>query len=215
MIFGEESEWASNVLHFTDWAEVVFSWSLPLHYKSKEKALLCKAFPVFMIFTYTSFDCVDHRPTTFNFCILSRFSSSEACTYRSNVIVTEVCPNISDNDLTSNPTSTARVANVWRSVWKCTPSRPHACVYFSNRYCNVRGSMNASVPVRTYAAELCGFMRLQSPVAYSVIGIVRTEVSLLGGPITILVRAPCDTLVSCSLCRAFAIRIALGFYTMA
>ena len=68
--------------------------------------------------------------------------------------------------------------------------------------------MNASVPVRTYAAELCGFMRLQSPVAYSVIGIVRTEVSLLGGPITILVRAPCDTLVSCSLCRAFAIRIA-------
>lgn len=54
-----------------------------------------------MIFTYTSFDCVDHRPTTFNFCILSRFSSSEACTYRSNVIVTEVCPNISDNDLTS------------------------------------------------------------------------------------------------------------------
>lgn len=75
-----------------------------------------KAFPVFMIFTYTSFDCVDHRPTTFNFCILSRFSSSEACTYRSNVIVTEACPNISDNDLTSNPTSTARVANVWRSV---------------------------------------------------------------------------------------------------
>ena len=71
--------------------------------------------------------------------------------------------------------------------------------------------MNASVPVRTYAAELCGFMRLQSPVAYSVIGIVRTEVSLLGGPITILVRAPCDTLVSCSLCRAFAIRIALSF----
>lgn len=60
-----------------------------------------------MIFTYTSFDCVDHRPTTFNFCILSRFSSSEACTYRSNVIVTEVCPNISDNDLTSNPTSTS------------------------------------------------------------------------------------------------------------
>lgn len=114
MIFGEESKWASNVLHFTDWAEVVFSWSLPLHYKSKEKALLCKAFPVFMIFTYTSFDCVDHRPTTFNFCILSRFSSSEACTYRSNVIVTEVCPNISDNDLTSNPTSTARVANVCR-----------------------------------------------------------------------------------------------------
>lgn len=162
MIFGEESEWASNVLHFTDWAEVVFSWSLPLHYKSEEKALLCKAFPVFMIFTYTSFDCVDHRPTTFNFCILSRFSSSEACTYRSNVIVTEVCPNIPDNDLTSNPTSTARVANVWRSVWKCTPSRPHACVYFSNRYCNVRGSMNASVPVRTYAAELCGFMRLQT-----------------------------------------------------
>lgn len=54
-----------------------------------------------MIFTYTSFDCVDYRPTTFNFCILSRFSSSEACTYRSNVIVTEACPNISDNDLTS------------------------------------------------------------------------------------------------------------------
>ena len=71
--------------------------------------------------------------------------------------------------------------------------------------------MNASVPVRTYAAELCGFMRLQSPVTYSVIGIVRTEVSLLGGPITILVRAPCDTLVSCSLCRVFAIRIALSF----
>lgn len=91
MIFGEESKWASNVLHFTDWAEVVFSWSLPLHYKSEEKALLCKAFPVFMIFTYTSFDCVDYRPTTFNFCILSRFSSSEACTYRSNVIVTEAC----------------------------------------------------------------------------------------------------------------------------
>lgn len=101
MIFGEESKWASNVLHFTDWAEVVFSWSLPLHYKSEEKALLCKAFPVFMIFTYTSFDCVDYRPTTFNFCILSRFSSSEVCTYRSNVIVTEACPNISDNDLTS------------------------------------------------------------------------------------------------------------------
>ena len=93
-------------------ASAEFSWSLPLHYKSEGKALLCKAFPVFMIFTYTSFDCVDHRPTTFNFCILSRFSSSEACTYRSNVIVTEACPNISDNDLTSNPTSTARVANV-------------------------------------------------------------------------------------------------------
>lgn len=97
-------------------ASAELSWSLPLHYKSEGKALHSKAFPVFMIFTYTSFDCVDHRPTTFNFCILSRFSSSEACTYRSNVIVTEACPNISDNDLTSNPTSTARVANVWRSV---------------------------------------------------------------------------------------------------
>ena len=69
-------------------------------------------------------------------------------------------------------------------------------VLFSNRYCNTRGSMNASVPVKTYAAELCGFMCLQSPAAYSVIGIVRTEVSLLGGPITILVRAFCDALVS-------------------
>lgn len=56
-----------------------------------------------MIFTYTSFDCVDHRPTTFNFCILSRFSSSEACTYRSNVIVTEVCPNIYDYIIIDTP----------------------------------------------------------------------------------------------------------------
>lgn len=56
-----------------------------------------------MIFTYTSFDCVDYRPTTFNFCILSRFSSSEACTYRSNVIVTEACPNIYDYIIIDTP----------------------------------------------------------------------------------------------------------------
>ena len=70
--------------------------------------------------------------------------------------------------------------------------------------------MNASVPVKTYAAELCGFMCLQSPAAYSVIGIVRTEVSLLGGPITILVRAFCDALVSRSRCSVSTILIALS-----
>ena len=43
---------------------------------------------------------------------MSLFSSNEECTYRSSVIVTEACPNISDNDLISKPTSTARVANV-------------------------------------------------------------------------------------------------------
>lgn len=74
--------------------------------------------------------------------------------------------------------------------------------------------MNASVPVKTYAAELCGFMCLQSPAAYSVIGIVRTEVSLLGGPITILVRAFCDALVSRSLCSVSTILIALSLVEM-
>lgn len=58
------------------------------------------------------FDCVFQNPTAFNFFILSRFKIREEWTYRSSVMVVVACPSTSESDLISNPTSTARVANV-------------------------------------------------------------------------------------------------------
>ena len=57
-------------------------------------------------------DCAFQNPTAFNFFILSRFKIREEWTYRSSVIVVVACPSTSESDLISNPTSTARVANV-------------------------------------------------------------------------------------------------------
>lgn len=57
--------------------------------KSKEKALLGKAFSIRLRFITPFFDCADYIPATFNFFILSRFSFIDECTYLSKVIVTE------------------------------------------------------------------------------------------------------------------------------
>lgn len=84
--------------------------------KNEEKALHSKAFSSFLLLITPVFDCANHIPAPLSFCILSLFSSSEECTYRSSVIVTDACPRISDSDLTSKPTSTARVANVCLNV---------------------------------------------------------------------------------------------------
>ena len=58
------------------------------------------------------FDCAAQNPAAASFFILSRFRTREACTYRSSVMVVVACPSTSESDLISNPTSTARVANV-------------------------------------------------------------------------------------------------------
>ena len=44
------------------------------------------------------------------------------------------CPRISLKDLISKSTSTQRVAKVCRSVWRRTPARLQAAVYFDDMY---------------------------------------------------------------------------------
>ena len=112
--------------------------------------------------------------------MLFRFNSIEACTYLFNVMAVFACPKISDKDLISNPTSTALVANVCRSVWQCTSSSPHACVYVDMRYCSVRGSISFSLPVNIYAPALWGFITLHNSSANAVNGIVLEDASLFG-----------------------------------
>lgn len=68
--------------------------------------------PMFFVRMTQKFDCVFQNPTAFNFFILSRFKIREEWTYRSSVMVVVACPSTSESDLISNPTSTARVANV-------------------------------------------------------------------------------------------------------
>ena len=111
--------------------------------------------------------------------ILLRLSSMDECTYLSSVTVGLEWPKISERDLISKSTSTHRVANVCRRVWKWTPSKLQLFVYSFSLFCRQRGSKNwSSAPVKRKAAGFFAFQRLQSPAAYSVNGISLIEVSL-------------------------------------
>ena len=65
---------------------------------------------------HTSLTAEIKTPPAASLLIFAHFSSIDAWTYRSSVIVVFACPRISDRDLISNPTSTALVAKVWRNV---------------------------------------------------------------------------------------------------
>ena len=58
-----------------------------------------------------------------------------------SVIDTFACPNISDSDFTSTPSSIQRVANVCLSAWKFTGLTPAVLSVLLYRYSNVRGLM--------------------------------------------------------------------------
>ena len=92
------------------------SWSSSLHPITPSKAAgrwIARAFFARMT---QKLGCAFQNPAAFSFFILSRFSISDEWTYRSSVMVVVACPSTSESDLISNPTSTARVANVCRSV---------------------------------------------------------------------------------------------------
>ena len=102
----------SNLLHIKKALGFGASWSSSLHPITPSKAARRWNTCAFFVRMTQKLDCAFQNPTAFNFFILSRFKIREEWTYRSSVMVVVACPNTSESDLISNPTSTARVANV-------------------------------------------------------------------------------------------------------
>ena len=102
----------SNLLHIKKALGFGASWSSSLYSIIPYKAAKHRNTCVFFVRMTQKLDCAFQNPTAFSFFILSRFKNREECTYRSSVMVVVACPSTSESDLISNPTSTARVANV-------------------------------------------------------------------------------------------------------
>lgn len=102
----------SNLLHIKKALGFGASWSSSLHQITPSKAAKRWNSCAFFVHMTQKLDCAFQNPTAFNFFILSRFKIREEWTYRSSVMVVVACPSTSESDLISNPTSTARVANV-------------------------------------------------------------------------------------------------------
>ena len=102
----------SNLLHIKKALGFGASWSSSLHQITPSKAAKRWNSCAFFVNMTQKLDCAFQNPTAFNFFILSRFKIREEWTYRSSVMVVVACPSTSESDLISNPTSTARVANV-------------------------------------------------------------------------------------------------------
>ena len=116
-----------------------------------------------------------------SFCIWSRFNSIDGCTYRFIVILTFAWPKISLNDFKSNPSSTHRVANVCRSVWKLAGEIAQHCNTRLKWFCILLGSTHwCSFPVKKNPDEDSGWIEARSFAKSSGNGITRIECLLFG-----------------------------------